>query len=106
MMIIIQTLILNIANFKELVIDKEKNVKEERLTEYKKIENMINNMIYPDRESVEIDKLFYNSIKDSKLLSNEEKIKLQALRFSKNMYFEFLDDYEKVDTYLQGLIDL
>ena len=67
---------------------------------------MINNVMYSDKESVEIDKLFYNSIKDLKLLSNEEKIKLQALRFSKNIYFRFLDDYGKVDTYLQGLIDL
>ncbi|CAG8445460.1 6587_t:CDS:2 [Scutellospora calospora] len=35
-----------------------------------------------------------------------EKIKLQSLRVSKKIYFEFVDDYGKVDRYLQGLIDL
>src|SRR5207237_1196454 len=62
--------------------------------------------IYINRELVEFDKLLYNGIKDSKLLSNDEKIKLQTLRFSKNMYFGFLDDYGKTENNLQGLIDL
>ncbi|CAG8575663.1 3176_t:CDS:2, partial [Scutellospora calospora] len=70
------------------------------------IEKLINNAIYSNREIVEIEREIYNRIIDSNLLNSDEKIKLQSLRVSKKIYFEFVDDYGKVDRYLQGLIDL
>ena len=99
----------NLAFLYDLIIKTElffKNVKIERSSEYAEIEKLINNMVYTQRELVGFEKPIYERVKDSKLLTSDEKVKLQILRLSKNLYFEFLDDYGKRDNHLQGLIDL